>query len=61
MNIDLHITNRAGVTFFDMVHSAIDDLSDKVALPECPDRAKHAFLLQQWREIEQMLVERGSL
>jgi hypothetical protein len=60
MNIDTHITNRAGLTFFDMVHSTIDAFSDKVALPECPDRAKHEFLLQQWREIEQMLVERGS-
>jgi hypothetical protein len=60
-DIDIHITSRTGVTLSDLVHSTIQDFSDQDALPDNPEqRAKRAFLLQQWREIEQMLVERGS-
>jgi hypothetical protein len=28
--------------------------------PDKPDKDKYSFLLQQWRDIEHMLVERGS-
>jgi hypothetical protein len=58
-DIDIHITTRTGVTLLDMVHSTIVDFSDQAALPDNPDQqVKYAFLLQQWREIEKMLVER---
>ena len=62
-DIDIHMINRAGVTLLDMVHSAIGWVPDPAAAsdPDDPDRqVKYAFLLQQWREIEKMLVERGS-
>jgi hypothetical protein len=59
-NVDVHIINGAGLTLLDMVHSTIEEFSYKAALPDCPARARNAFLLQQWREIEKMLVERGS-
>jgi hypothetical protein len=38
----------------------VEEFSDKVALPDNPDRVQHEFVLQQWREIEEMLVERGA-
>jgi hypothetical protein len=62
-DIDIHITNQAGATLLDMVHCTIEELSDPAAPPDPDDpnqQVKNAFLLQQWREIEKMLVERGS-
>jgi hypothetical protein len=60
-DIDIHITNRLGVTMWDTVHFAIGDFALQDELPDNPDqRVKDAFLKQQWREIEQMLVERGA-
>jgi hypothetical protein len=61
-DIDIHIIiNRFGVTVVDMVHGAIEKFSNPDELADNPDkRVKHAFLLQQWCEIEEMLVERGS-
>jgi hypothetical protein len=38
----------------------VEDDSSNVALPEYPEQVKDQFLLQQWREIEEMLVERGA-
>jgi hypothetical protein len=57
---DIHITNRAGLTLFDLVHSTIENFSAQAELHDNAERVKRAFLLEQWREIEQMLVERGS-
>jgi hypothetical protein len=37
-DIDIHITNRAGVKLLGLVHSAIKDLSDQAALPDSPDQ-----------------------
>jgi hypothetical protein len=31
-----------------------------VSILDNPDQVRHEFLLQQWREIEEMLVERGA-
>jgi hypothetical protein len=47
-NTDANITNRSGESFLDRVRSMIDAFSD------C------RFLLQQWREIEEMLVKMGA-
>jgi hypothetical protein len=55
-DIDIHIANRAGVIVLDLVGSTIDDFTDQVA----PQQVKVDFLLQQWREIEYILVERGG-
>jgi hypothetical protein len=34
--------------------------SDLISLPDNPDRVKDQFVLLQWREVEEMLVERGG-
>jgi hypothetical protein len=60
-NVDVHIINRAGETLLDMLQSTIEDFFHRAELHDSPDqRVKHAFLLQQWREIGEMLVERES-
>ena len=35
--------------------------SDKLAVHDNPEQIQHQFLLQQWRDIEMMLVERGAI
>jgi hypothetical protein len=36
----------------------INEISSKIALPDNSDKVQHQFVLQQWRVIEEMLVER---
>jgi hypothetical protein len=36
------------------------EISDDAALHDNPDQRVKKILLQQWREIEEMLLERGS-
>ena len=55
---DVNITSLAGESFPMGVRSTITTISDRIALPDNPDRVQHEFLLQQWRDIEAMLVER---
>jgi ankyrin repeat protein len=55
VNTDVNITTQDGESFLALVRLTI------VALPDNPDRAKDQFVLQQWREIEKMLVERGAI
>jgi hypothetical protein len=57
---DLNITNRSGASFLSEVNSAITDVSGIIALPANPYQIPLQFLLQQWRDIEEMLVERGA-
>jgi hypothetical protein len=57
---DVNITTRSRASFLANVRSTITEISDKVALPEIPGQVKHQFLLQQWRDIEGMLMERGA-
>jgi hypothetical protein len=57
---DVNIASRSGTSFLVRVRSTITAFSDTVALPDNPDRVQHQFLLRQWREIEEMLVERGA-
>jgi hypothetical protein len=47
---DVNITSRSGESFLSDVRSTI--------LPDNPDKVQHQFLLQQWHEIEGMLVGR---
>jgi hypothetical protein len=42
------------------VRLTITTLSDKVALPDNPCQIQDQFQIQQWRDIEEMLVERGA-
>jgi hypothetical protein len=55
------ITSRSGASFLDKVRKAVEDYSCKAALPESLDKVQDQFLLQQWREVEAMLMERGAI
>jgi hypothetical protein len=59
---DVNITNRSGHSFHDAVCRTLEYFSDKVALPDNPEMVQHQFAIQQWREIEEMLVlvKRGA-
>jgi hypothetical protein len=56
----VNIIDRSGESFLALVRDAVSYFSDQVSLPDNPDRVKDQFVLQQWREIEEMLVERGG-
>jgi hypothetical protein len=57
---DVNITTRSGASFLARVRNAVKHFSNSGARPANPDQVQHHFLLQQWREIEEMLVERGA-
>ena len=57
---DANITDRSGVSFLASVKWAVEYNSIKIALPDNPRQIQHQLLLQQWREIEEMLVEKGA-
>jgi hypothetical protein len=58
---DVNITNRSGETFLARVRLDVKYFSDEFARPDNPARVLHQFWLQQWRKIEEMLVERGAV
>jgi hypothetical protein len=58
---DVNIATRSGKSFPACVRQAIIYFSGQIALPANPERVQHQFKLQQWSEIEEMLVERGAL
>jgi hypothetical protein len=58
---DVNITMRSGESFLNRVRSIITTFSDDVARPDNPERLQNQFLLEQWRDIEEMLVERGTV
>jgi ankyrin repeat protein len=58
---DANITTRSGASFLAGVRLTITDLSDKVARPDNLEKLQHQFQLQQWRDIEEMLVEGGAV
>jgi hypothetical protein len=57
---DVNITTRFGASFLASVRSTITDISVKIARSDNSDRMQQQFLLRQWREIEEMLVEKGA-
>jgi hypothetical protein len=57
---DANITSQSGYSFRFGVRKAVEYLSSQIALPDNPEQVQHQFLLQQWIEIEEMLVERGA-
>jgi ankyrin repeat protein len=57
---DVNITKRSGESFMNDVRKTVEHLSDIVALPDDPDQLLVQLVLQQWRDIEVMLVERGA-
>jgi hypothetical protein len=56
---DVNITTRSGASFLAMVRRTITAITEEVALPHDSYQVQRQFLLQQWRGIEGMLVERG--
>jgi ankyrin repeat protein len=58
---DANITDRSGASFLAKVRETVENFSDEIALPDDPEQVQHQFLLQQWRDIEAMLVERGAI
>jgi hypothetical protein len=57
---DFNITTQSGEPFLARARLAIATYSEKIARPANPERLQHQFLLQQWREIEEMLKGRGA-
>jgi hypothetical protein len=57
---DITIISRSGDSFPVRVRRTIKDLTDKIAVPDNPEMVQDQLLLQQWREIEDMVVERGA-
>jgi hypothetical protein len=59
---DVNITSRNGVSFLGKVRLVVKYFSMPFEIPDNhPERAKLQVLLQQWRKIEEMLVERGAV
>jgi hypothetical protein len=58
---DANITTRSGASFLARVRFTITCFSQLVVIATNPEKVQHQFKLQQWREIEAMLVERGAL
>jgi hypothetical protein len=58
---DANIITQSGDSFLAKVREAIEYFSHKIALPDNPEQIQHQLLLQQWRKIEAMLVERGAI
>jgi ankyrin repeat protein len=54
---DINITTE---TFLDKVPFTITDFAENIAHPDNPEQLQHQFLLQQWIQIEDMLVKRGA-
>jgi hypothetical protein len=58
---DANSTNRSNESFRARVRFLLTKFSELVTLPYNPERVQHQFLLQPWREIEEILVERDAL
>jgi hypothetical protein len=57
---DANIAARTGESFPAKVREAVEYFSDKAARRDDPEQVQDQFQLQQWCEIEEMLVERGA-
>jgi ankyrin repeat protein len=55
---DVNLTTRSGASFLAMIRRIVEHFSDNI--PHNSDRVQSQFLLRQWREIEEMLVERDA-
>jgi hypothetical protein len=58
---DANITTRSGASFLATVRETVEYVSDRAARPDNSDRVQDQFSLKRWREIEDMLVERGAV
>jgi hypothetical protein len=65
---DADITTQSGGSYLASVRAivtssyiALPDHPTYIALPDHPKRVQDQLMLQQWREIQEMLVERGAI
>jgi hypothetical protein len=57
---NVNITSPSGAPFLAWVRMTIKNCSDRIPPHDNLNQVQHQFLLQQWREIEKMLVEKGE-
>jgi hypothetical protein len=57
---DVNTTARSGASFQVSVCCAVNYFSEEIARSDNPEHIQHQFLLLQWREIEEMLIEKGA-
>jgi hypothetical protein len=59
---DVNTTDRSEDSFLARVRFVVEECSNKVALIDNPDQILDTtwFLLQQWREIEKMVMKKGA-
>jgi fructose-1-phosphate kinase PfkB-like protein len=58
---DVNITTHDHAAFLHFVQMNIEKYSYEIALnPNIPDRVQQQLLLQQWRDVEEMAVEKGA-
>jgi hypothetical protein len=57
---DVDITNQFRESFVARPRIAVEDFSRRTTFSDNPEQVQHQFLLQQWRDIGVMLVERGA-
>jgi hypothetical protein len=57
---DANIISQSGYSFLAMVRETVEFFSDEIGDSDGPEQIQHHFSLQQWTEIEAMLVERGA-
>jgi hypothetical protein len=58
---DANITARSEASFLARVIKTVVCFTENVARPGSPERVQNKFLLRQWSDIEEMLVERGAI
>jgi hypothetical protein len=57
---DASITGRYGQAFLARVRKAVFHFANEIARPDNPEQVQHQFMLQQWRDIEEILMEWGA-
>jgi hypothetical protein len=58
---DVNIITQSGASFLARVRNTAEYFAKTVERPNNPGRVQHQFLLQQWRESEEMLLIACSL
>jgi hypothetical protein len=58
---DVNTITRSGASFLARVRETIECFYETAAELNDTERIQQAFIIRQWREIEEMLVERGAV
>jgi hypothetical protein len=57
---DINVTTQSEASFYVRVLNTLLYFLEQVKIPDNPDRVQHQFLVQQWREIKEMLMVKGA-